>query len=109
VLVEDGGKPVAGRWNYDQDNRKPWRGQPPVPADSRERHDHTALWRTIIAAGVGSFGKPEASQLAWPLNRAEALRHLGQFIELGLYFTRPSFQFLRTVGTSVSSTFAYCF
>ena len=26
-----------------------------------------------------------------------------------VYFTRPSFQFLRTVGTSVSSTFAYCF
>lgn len=87
VLVEDGGKPVAGRWNYDQDNRKPWRGQPPVPVDSRERHDHTALWRTILAAGVGSFGKPQASQLAWPLNRAEALRHLEQFIELGL----PSF------------------
>jgi len=30
-------------------------------------------------------------------------------LDLMLYFTRPSFRFLRTVGTSVSSTFAYCF
>jgi hypothetical protein len=29
--------------------------------------------------------------------------------ELQIYFTRCSFRFLRTIGTSVSSTFAYCF
>jgi deoxyribodipyrimidine photolyase-related protein len=80
ILMEAGGKPVGGRWNYDQDNRKAWPGQPPEPDDSRERHDHAALWQTIVAAGIDSFGNPDAHQMPWPLDRGEALRQLERFI-----------------------------
>ena len=79
VLI-DGSAPVGGQWNYDHDNRKSWPGSPPEPADFRPRHDHSALWRTIVAAGVESFGAPDATQLAWPLNRAEALGQLDTFV-----------------------------
>jgi deoxyribodipyrimidine photolyase-related protein len=79
VLME-GGKPVGGQWNYDHDNRKAWAGTPPEPADLRIRHDHSALWQTIVAAGVQSFGAPHAADLPWPLNRAEALAQLDAFV-----------------------------
>ena len=84
VLVDDAGEPEGGQWNYDHDNRKPWPGTgdaPGLPPDARPVHDHGALWATIEAAGVHSFGNPEASQLRWPLNRAEALAWLDHFID----------------------------
>jgi deoxyribodipyrimidine photolyase-related protein len=79
-VLMDGGKPIGGQWNYDHDNRKPWRGTPAEPPDPRTLHDHAALWQTIVDAGVASFGKPQASSFPWPLNRSEALEQLDAFI-----------------------------
>ncbi|HEU4843459.1 MAG TPA: cryptochrome/photolyase family protein, partial [Burkholderiaceae bacterium] len=84
VLVEQDGKPAGGQWNFDHDNRKPWRGTPPEPLDMRVQHDHSALWATIQGAGVGSFGRPDAARIVWPEDRAEALTHLDAFIQHGL-------------------------
>jgi deoxyribodipyrimidine photolyase-related protein len=80
VLLDTSGKPEGGQWNFDHDNRKPWPGLPAEPADWRTPHDHSALWQAIEAAGVKTFGMPQAAQLAWPLNRAEALHHLQAFV-----------------------------
>ena len=84
VLMEDAKKPLGGEWNYDHDNRKPWRGTPAEPADPRTLHDHSGLWKAIVDAGVKSFGNPKADQLAWALNREEALRQLDAFIDNAL-------------------------
>ncbi len=84
VLMEDAKKPLGDQWNYDHDNRKPWRGAPPEPQDARTSHDHSALWKTIVDAGVKSFGNPKADQLAWALNREEALQQLDAFIDNAL-------------------------
>ena len=87
VLMDPSGKPVGGQWNYDHDNRKPWRGTPVEPPEPRGTHDHRRLWSTITAAGVRSFGEPCAERLMWPLNRDEALRELEAFITNSLpYF-----------------------
>ncbi|MBB5877706.1 cryptochrome/photolyase family protein [Xanthomonas sp. 3498] len=83
LLVADG-TPEGGQWNYDHDNRQPWPGDPPPPPDARPVHDHNALWATIQAAGVDSFGQPQADAVRWPLNRAEALACLDRFIADGL-------------------------
>ncbi|MDI1350932.1 cryptochrome/photolyase family protein [Aquabacterium sp.] len=80
VLLDAEGQPEGGQWNFDHDNRKPWPGTPAEPADWRTPHDHSALWATIEAAGVKTFGDPQAERLAWPLNRAEALQHLDAFV-----------------------------
>lgn len=84
VLLDAQQQPVGGKWNFDHDNRKPWRGLPFEPQDLRIRHDHRALWASIAAAGVASFGEPNAAHFAWPLNRGEALQQLATFIEQGL-------------------------
>lgn len=79
-VLMDGDKPVGGQWNFDHDNRKPWPGTPAEPRDPRPRHDHSALWQSIEAAGVKSFGEPRSAALRWPLNRAEALAQLDAFV-----------------------------
>lgn len=80
VLMESNGTPAGGHWNFDHENRQVWRGHPPEPRDIRIRHDHQALWDTIVQAGVSSFGDPHADAFSWPLNREEALIQLERFI-----------------------------
>ena len=79
-VLMDGAKPAGGQWNYDHDNRGTWKGVPGEPVDLRPSHDHAALWQTIVAAGVKSFGNPQSQALRWPLNRTEALLQLDHFI-----------------------------
>ncbi|MEC7750416.1 MAG: cryptochrome/photolyase family protein [Myxococcota bacterium] len=31
VLIDDDGSPTGGRWSFDHDNRKPWKGTPQAP------------------------------------------------------------------------------
>jgi deoxyribodipyrimidine photolyase-related protein len=88
VLIEEDtkpAKPVGDQWNFDAENRKAWPGLPVAPADirllDRKSHDHSALWATIVSAGVKSFGEPNADKFGWPLNRAEALAQLDIFID----------------------------
>jgi len=80
ILMLDAKHPVEGKWNFDHDNRKSWPGTPAEPRDPRVRHDHSDLWQTILAAGIKTFGEPNAEQFAWPLNRAAALICLDHFI-----------------------------
>ena len=84
ILMAGPASPQGGRWNFDAENRKAWPGTPPVPADWRDGHDHSALWRSIEAAGVASFGNPDAADLRWPLDRDEALAHLDAFVDQAL-------------------------
>jgi len=88
VLIEAGSKPpkpLGDQWNFDAENRKAWPGLPIESADirilSRQTYDHSALWATIVNAGVKSFGEPNAGKFGWPLNRAEALTQLDAFID----------------------------
>jgi deoxyribodipyrimidine photolyase-related protein len=84
ILLDAEGQPAGGSWNFDADNRKPWRGVPAEPPDTRPLHDHSALWAAVQAAGVATIGNPQAETFRWPLNRQEALAQLDDFIRQGL-------------------------
>jgi len=79
-ILMDGSDPVGGQWNFDAENRKPWKGKPAAPPDHRPIHDHSAIWRMIEAAGVKSFGNPQANEFRWPINRAESLTLMNDFM-----------------------------
>ncbi len=84
LLMAADGKPEGGAWNFDHENRKPWKGAPAAPRPWDMAHDHRALWAEIEAAGVRTFGAPSASCFPWPVDRAEALAQLDAFLERGL-------------------------
>ncbi len=105
VLIEAGSKPpkpLGDQWNFDAENRKSWPGLPVEPADirilNRPTYDHSALWATIVNAGVKSFGEPNAGKFGWPLNRAEALTQLDAFIDQVL----PNFGYFEDAMSSKS-------
>jgi deoxyribodipyrimidine photolyase-related protein len=81
ILMTPDQKPIGGTWNFDQANRKLWRGSPPEPIDQRPVHNHQKLWEEIQQQGIKSFGNPQSSQIRWPLNRTEALNSLNDFIQ----------------------------
>jgi deoxyribodipyrimidine photolyase-related protein len=80
VLLDEAGKPAGGRWNFDADNRKAWKGIPAEPRDFRPLHDHSRLWADIQAAGVQTLGQASAENFRWPLNRTEALAQVEDFV-----------------------------
>ncbi len=87
ILLNENGDPEGGQWNFDADNRKPWRGAPAHPAepdDPRPVHDHRALWAQIQAAGVQTVGAAHAEQCRWPIDRRESLLLLAAFIRHAL-------------------------
>ncbi len=80
VLMQ-GDSPAGGQWNFDAENRKSWKGNPPAAKDSRPSHNHTELWEVIVGAGVKSFGNPQAATFHWPVDRAESLMQLEYFVD----------------------------
>jgi len=86
VLLDDKQKPVGGQWNYDKENRQFWQQNPPVPADKRPNHDHSAIWAEIKSLEIVTMGKANETAFRWPINRAESLQILADFIEHKLVY-----------------------
>ena len=56
ILMKDINKPIGAKWNFDNENRKAWKGTPKTFKDSRPIHDHSVLWNEICKAQIKSFG-----------------------------------------------------
>jgi len=80
VLMEADGTPAGGAWNYDRDNRAPFRRLPPVP--QRPAFAPDAVTRAVMAEVEtrfgGHFGTLEG--FGWPVTRAGAVRALERFV-----------------------------
>jgi deoxyribodipyrimidine photolyase-related protein len=89
-VLMDGGRPVGGKYSFDEDNRQPWRGEPPAPRpprfvvdaltaevgallDARYAHHPGALDLGAIPASAADA----AAQWAWA--RSECLPVFGPY------------------------------
>jgi len=86
-ILMDGKKPVAGRWNFDQKNRLPYDGKPPVPKPLLFDNNVSNICKTIHKEKVATIGEINADRLIWPVSRGQALKLLKNFVT---YFL-PSF------------------
>lgn len=103
----EGGKPVGGRWSFDAENRKPWRGEPQAPAtptfvvDDVTQEVVEMVARTF-ATHPGTL-RPEHlpatradAERLWQWALRECLPHFGPFEDAmsshssGLFHTRIS-------------------
>lgn len=83
-LLMEQGRPVGGRWNYDTDNRKPWRGEPAPPVWTPPATD--ALTREVLAEVAEDFadGFGELASFDWPVTPEQAEAWLERFLAEGL-------------------------
>jgi len=89
VLMEPDGKPTGDDWNFDDQNRKPYKGQPrPVPPLSIAPD---AITRAVMAEVEVSCPNNLGSTVgfALPVTRREALLALDDFIENRLPYFGP--------------------
>ncbi|NNF15467.1 MAG: cryptochrome/photolyase family protein [Gammaproteobacteria bacterium] len=81
VLVEGNGKPVGGKWNFDDENRKSFKNPPDIPRPYQPRPDE--ITREVMALVERTW--PDAwgrmDSFHWPVTRDEALRALRDFVD----------------------------
>jgi deoxyribodipyrimidine photolyase-related protein len=107
ILVEPDGTPTGGRWSFDSENRKAWRGEPAAPtpprfAETALRAEVAALVETRYAAHPGRLdlealpATAEDAALLWSWAKRACLRHFGPYEDAmstrsrGLFHTRVS-------------------
>ncbi len=80
-LLMDGDEPAGGRWNFDQENRKPppRERRAPRPYQPREDEIDDAVRRDLDRMRLDSFG--EDGPRLWPATHEQARRALQRFIE----------------------------
>ncbi len=83
-LLMDGDQPVAGRWNFDAENRHtpPVTASPPRPYRPREDELDDAVRDELDGAGIDTWG--DDGPRRWPANRTQAQRALRRFVDVGL-------------------------
>ncbi len=106
-LLMDGSRPIGGKYSFDAENRKPWRGQPPAPEPPCFEPD--AITREVMGLIAAHFthhpGVLDATALPataadaealWRWARAACLPHFGPFEDAlstrssGLFHSRVS-------------------
>lgn len=85
-LLMDGDRPAGGQWNFDADNRRKWRGDPPAASPMSFTPDGvTSEVLDLVEKHFDGFGALE--DFDWPVTRAQARRALAHFVRSAL----PSF------------------
>ena len=83
VLMQ-GGEPVGGRWNYDVENRKKWKGEPAIPAPSNIEQDVREIVDDLRTSGIATIGELNTTSFSWPTTYEQARHQLDWFIEHAL-------------------------
>ena len=79
--------PEGGKWNFDQSNRKKWKGAPEIPHERGFRKDVSPILEELEKAGVETFGNIEPESFNWPASREDCLSVLRYFCkELLVHF-----------------------
>lgn len=80
VLME-GDQPLSGKWNYDADNRKKYKGEIPIPRLQMAPPPLQDILQAIEAQGIEYLGQVDLNQFDWPISREAALRFLDFFTQ----------------------------
>jgi len=84
IMLDENGEPWSGRWNFDEENRKFFKGNLSVPKVWEAQNDLSEVWQDIQACGCSWFGYPKFNPFPYPINREQALAQLNHFIQFGL-------------------------
>lgn len=83
-LLMEGDQPIGGQWNFDSDNREPYRGDPAIP--SRPAFVYDDIDTTVFELVDKEFASHPGTltHFNWPTNREQALQALAGFIDTRL-------------------------
>lgn len=80
-ILMQGTQPEGGKWNYDQSNRKKWKGTPTIPPALIFDNQVTDIVKDIEEAGIKTIGSWQGDYFPYPINRQQAEAQLTYFCE----------------------------
>ena len=80
-IMVNNGQPEGGKWNFDQSNRKKWKGEPEIPHERGFRKDVSSILDDIEQANVNFFGTIDPTNFNWPTSRSDGLSVLNYFAQ----------------------------
>ncbi|MGV3767485.1 MAG: cryptochrome/photolyase family protein [Chitinophagaceae bacterium] len=87
ILLSMDGAPEGGNWNFDKENREPFKAKHQLPDHKLFSHDYSGIWKEIQQAEIDSFGKPDEQKFSWPTTRKQSLEVVKYFMK----YLLPSF------------------
>ncbi len=85
-ILMDGGQPLTGQWNYDNDNRKKIPSNHIITPAFVFKNDVSLIVKTITKANVKTIGSIDSNNFIWPIDRNQSLQLLDFFIKECLPF-----------------------
>ncbi len=79
ILMDDN-KPVGGKWNFDQSNRRRYNNNVPIPKPITFSNNVSDITDMIEKTKIKTFGDIQSEQLIWPVNRSQAITALNDFL-----------------------------
>jgi deoxyribodipyrimidine photolyase-related protein len=79
-LLMNGEEPLDGKWNFDQENRKPFKGSTFVPDPAIFYNNVFKEYEDVIKCGCKHFGEIDYHKFLWPINKNQCLQLLKFFV-----------------------------
>jgi deoxyribodipyrimidine photolyase-related protein len=84
ILIDEFGKPVGGKWNFDQENRKKVPKNHIIQAVPNTSKNVIHIVEEIKMSGIKTIGQIFPNDFSWSTTRAEAMELLEQFVAIAL-------------------------
>jgi deoxyribodipyrimidine photolyase-related protein len=84
ILLDSSDKPVGGKWNFDQDNRKKVPKNHQILTTQLKVKDCSEVYEDILKAEIETIGTIHPTQFHWTTTRSEALHLLEEFVDTAL-------------------------
>ncbi|WP_046757152.1 cryptochrome/photolyase family protein [Kordia jejudonensis] len=79
IMMISDKNPEGGKWNFDQSNRKKWKGSPEIPDIKRVDNSVEEILDMIQKADIETIGSIDVTDFQWPTNREDCLKILDYF------------------------------
>ena len=82
-ILMEGSQPAGGQWNYDADNRRSFGKAGPKNLPQPTRFEPDRITKEVLALVANRYADHpgDLTKFHWPVNRAQALKALDDFIE----------------------------
>ncbi len=80
-LLMEGDEPVGGQWNYDSNNRQPYKGKTPLPPELRFKRDDIDEQVLVLVAEQFADHIGTLDRFQWGTTSAQAQQALDHFIK----------------------------
>jgi deoxyribodipyrimidine photolyase-related protein len=81
IMMISDKNPEGGKWNFDQSNRKKWKGTPEIPVEQNYKNSVLDIYEMIQKSGIETMGSMDLENFPWTTNRTDSLKLLDYFCE----------------------------